>query len=480
MQKIAKNYLYNLIYQVLVLLTPLLMTPYISRALGAEKLGVYDYANSIVTVILTFSLLGIGHYGSREIAYVRDDKKKLTDTFWNILFTQMVLGLLSVVIVIATSFLIDYQTYILLFGIWVLGTIVDCTWIYVGLEDMQHAVLKNIIAKFLFIVATFLFVKTESDLGLYILLNGLSILLANLLAYYNLKDYITRPTIHLGQMKEHLLASVKLFLPLVATQILLSVNKIILGQFTQDIANVSYYGNAEKIIQIPLSLVTVMNTVMMPRIANAFYNQDKEGLKKYLQLSAEFSLFLSFPLMVGIFVVADTFVPWFLGEQFIETALIIKLLCPVILFNTLLGISGNQYFIATNKIKVLFVSNTLVASLAIVLDFLLIPQWGVLGVCLATVLSTGVGLFYQYWCMAKEFTISFMIRPLVRYALQSLAMGGVLVALFPHPSSSVLQTSKQIVLGVIVYFVFSLLTKDPIMVHCYQTLLSRRKRKKEE
>ena len=42
--KIIKNYLYNLSYQILVLLAPLITTPYISITLGASGIGIYGYA----------------------------------------------------------------------------------------------------------------------------------------------------------------------------------------------------------------------------------------------------------------------------------------------------------------------------------------------------------------------------------------------------------------------------------------------------
>ena len=41
---IKLNYLYNLIYQILGMLIPLITTPYVSRILGASQIGEYTYA----------------------------------------------------------------------------------------------------------------------------------------------------------------------------------------------------------------------------------------------------------------------------------------------------------------------------------------------------------------------------------------------------------------------------------------------------
>ena len=51
-KSITKNYLYNLIYQILIIIVPLFTTPYLSRVLGAENIGIYSYTLSIATYFL--------------------------------------------------------------------------------------------------------------------------------------------------------------------------------------------------------------------------------------------------------------------------------------------------------------------------------------------------------------------------------------------------------------------------------------------
>ena len=64
---IKKNYIYNTIYQVLSLITPLITAPYISRVLGSSGVGIYSYTNSIVTYFTLFAALGTASYGQREM-----------------------------------------------------------------------------------------------------------------------------------------------------------------------------------------------------------------------------------------------------------------------------------------------------------------------------------------------------------------------------------------------------------------------------
>ena len=48
--KVIRNYLYNAGYQILLMIAPLVTTPYVSRALGAHASGINTYTNGWVTV----------------------------------------------------------------------------------------------------------------------------------------------------------------------------------------------------------------------------------------------------------------------------------------------------------------------------------------------------------------------------------------------------------------------------------------------
>lgn len=73
---LTKNYIYNLSYQLLTILLPIITTPYISRVLGAENIGIYSYVMSITMYFILFGTLGTTIYGQREIAYVQNNEKK--------------------------------------------------------------------------------------------------------------------------------------------------------------------------------------------------------------------------------------------------------------------------------------------------------------------------------------------------------------------------------------------------------------------
>ena len=75
MKKVIKNYLFNIGYQLLVLILPLITYPYISRTLLPEGFGIYTYTYSIIQYFVLFAGLGVALYGNRQIAYVRENDK---------------------------------------------------------------------------------------------------------------------------------------------------------------------------------------------------------------------------------------------------------------------------------------------------------------------------------------------------------------------------------------------------------------------
>ena len=80
-KSITRNYIYNMVYQVLILILPLVTTPYLSRVLGAEGIGIYSYTYAIVTYFILFGSLGVALYGQTEIAYAQENPEKRKQIF---------------------------------------------------------------------------------------------------------------------------------------------------------------------------------------------------------------------------------------------------------------------------------------------------------------------------------------------------------------------------------------------------------------
>ena len=134
-----KNFIYNIIYQILILIIPLITAPYLSRVVGAEGVGTYSYTYSIVYYFMLLTLLGVNNYGNRSIAKVRDDKKKLSKTFWSIYFFQLVMGIVMLILYLLYIYLFDnqYRLIALIQTLFIVSSILDINWLFFGLEEFK-------------------------------------------------------------------------------------------------------------------------------------------------------------------------------------------------------------------------------------------------------------------------------------------------------------------------------------------------------
>mgnify|MGYP004721543567 CR=1 FL=1 len=461
MGKITKNYLYNLIYQIFIMFVPLITAPYLARVLGPEGTGIYSYIYSVTTVICTFVMLGIYNYGNRQIAYVRDDEQKLSEVFWQIMSARIIIAFLGTIVYFGITMVLGkYRSLFCIYYIYLLAYFIDCTWLYIGVEDMKWAVIKNTVTKIFAVAGIFIFVKNEDDVWIYVLIQAVSVFLSNLLAYTQIKRYAKKPHFDFSNIKSDICGAAMLFLPSVATTIYTQCDKIMIELLTGQTDQVSFYDYSEKIVTIPLTFITVLSTVMMPRIANEFKKGNKDSISSLLNRAARFSMFLAFPMVLGLIAVADKLVPWYLGKDFAPTVYAIVLIAPMIISNTLSGISGNQYFTATNQISILIKSQFTAAIANVIINAILIPHYGFYGAALATLMTSFSCAIIQYIFMLKQIKLPGLFKETIKYLIISLVMLLGIRIITGNMKATPLTNIVQVVIGCVIYIIGCLIMKD--------------------
>ena len=75
-KSIKRNVILNGIQQIVTLVLPFITVPYLTRVIGKDGIGTYSYTSSIIQYFILFGTIGLSLYGTREIAYVRNNKKQ--------------------------------------------------------------------------------------------------------------------------------------------------------------------------------------------------------------------------------------------------------------------------------------------------------------------------------------------------------------------------------------------------------------------
>lgn len=468
--QVIKNYLYNAFYQIFILLVPLITTPYLSRVLGPTGVGINAYTNSIIQYFILFGSIGINLYGNRQIAFVRQNKRRLSQTFYEVFFLRVATIFIAfLAFMLFLSFTNQYQSYYWAQSVSLIAAAFDISWFFMGVENFAVTVLRNFIVKILTLISIFVFVKTPADLMLYILILSLSLLAGNLTLFPSLKKYIDRPDIKKLNLVRHLLPALALFVPQIATQVYLVVNKTMLGAMTS-VQAAGYFDQSDKIIKMVLAIVTATGTVMLPHVANAFANGDHAKTREYLYKSFSFVSVMAFPMFFGIMAVATKFVPLFFTRRFVAVTPLMVIEAVVILLIAWSNAIGTQYLLPTKQTKAYTTSVVLGAVVNIVVNIPLIIFWGAIGATIATVLSEITVTGYQLWSVRKQIVYRKLFSDTGKYLMAGIAMFLVVVVINQKSPNTWIMLGLEVILGIAVYGLLLLILRVKIVKDAIQLL----------
>ncbi|MHC6247776.1 flippase [Lactobacillus delbrueckii] len=475
--RVVKNYLYNVGYQVLAIIVPLITSYYVSRVLSPEGVGANAFTNSIIQYFMLLANIGIGYYGNREIAYVRDNKQKMAATFWEIQIVKTVMTVVAYLsFVVFMAFYSGNKTYMWAQSINLLAVAFDISWLYQGLEDFKRTVLRNTFVKITSMIAIFIFIKSPKDVALYIVVLALSTLLGNLTLWphaVNNYGHVGRG-IKLNPWR-HFVPTVMMFIPQIATQLYVQLNRTMLGLMVNEKA-AGFYQYSDNIVKLILAFVTATGTVMLPHVANAFAQHDMEKVHKMLYKSFDFVSALAYPMMFGIAGVSLTLAPLYYSSKYAPVGPAMLIESIVILMIGWSNVIGTQYLLPVNRVKDFTTSVTVGAVVNIIMNFPLIHLWGLNGAMWSTVLSEISVTAYQLFVVRKALDIRKMFAGSWKYLLSGIMMFVPVFWLNTHMKASWLWMLIEILIGIIIYVMMLLLLKPPV-IHQARSIYDRAKKR---
>lgn len=463
-KSIKRNYIYNTSYQILVLLTPLITTPYVSRILGADGIGTYSFTNSIVTYFTVFASLGTSAYGQREISYLQDDRLKRSKFFWEIEFLSCITVAISLAIYL---FFIQGQNNKIIYLIQAINIItiaVDVTWLLQGMEEFGKIVSRNIVIKLLSIIFIFVFVKTKNDLPIYIFGMSVFILISNSFLWFYLPQFVDKPKWRFLNPLRHFKGTLSLFIPTVTTMIYTVLDKTMIGLFTKSYYENGYYEQAMKITKMALVLVTSLGTVMVPRIGFLFKQKDRKTLNDYMYKAYNFIWFSGIPLCFGLIGISHNLVPWFFGKEYDKVTILLCILSFLILAIGISSVTGVQYLIPTKRQNIFTFSVTVGAVLNLIINLILIPSFYSVGASIASIFAETAVVLVQFFILRKEISIPHVFGISKKYFAAGFIMLALLLFENTKFSPSIIHTCFMIISGMSAYFIMLFVFRDRFFI----------------
>ena len=349
---IVKNYLALLFIQGANFILPLIILPYLVRVLGSEKFGLVMIAQSVALFLTIIVDFGFNISATKEVAYLKNDKEKLSQFFWNIVFVKLILIIITFIILLGMTFFInkfklDPLVYLFSFGL-VLGQAIFPTWFFQGIEKMQVITFVTVGAKLFFTLSIFFVVLSPDDYLFVPIFNGLGFVISGLFGFIFSLQYVKFVSPKLLQIKDIIKNSSSLFFSNLAVSFYTSSNVIILGFFAGDsIAGI--YSSMEKLILAIKSIYAPVYQAIFPNLST----KPNEKIRIFIDKIRIPIGILGAVISIIIFFESKTILNFAFNDALITSySIVFQFLGLISLFSSLNMLYVTLYFPSINKYKI--------------------------------------------------------------------------------------------------------------------------------
>lgn len=339
------NFVYLYLVRIANYLLPLITIPYLVRVIGPSKYGLLAFAQALIQYFAIFTDYGFASSATREISVHNINNQKISKIFSavmviKILFMVISFIVLSLIILSFDKFRTNWLVYIYTFGI-VLGNVLFPIWFFQGMERMKYITYRNIIAKTIFTVSIFIFIRKPSDYIYVPLINSLGFLITGIFSIYSIfRDFDIKfilPT--LEELKYQLKEGWYIFISGVSINLYTATNTFILGLFTTDTI-VGYFAAGERIIKILVDSLVPFFDAVYPYISR-IAKESKEKTVNTLRKISLVSLSIYAVIFLFTFFFAKNIALILLGNKFSESIIIIRIMAPLIIIIPMAYIFAN-------------------------------------------------------------------------------------------------------------------------------------------
>lgn len=450
MAGVKKNIVWQSLYQVLMIIVPLMVSPYVSRVLGPTHIGIYSYYNTIALYFGYFIMLGVANYGNKMIARVGDDKNEVSKTFWNIYGVQFISGIICLIVYVLTQCSGENSVIARIQILLLISSMFDINWLFYGKEKFKFTTIRSVIVKVAMVIAIFVFVKTKQDLWKYTLIMSITMVFNQLLLWIAAKDILCKPKLQLKLLLSNVKPLIIYFIPVISGTMYKYMAKLLLGIFS-NMEQVGYYDNSEKLINIPLGFVTAISLVMLPKMSFLATQKNERLFQKYMNMSFMLSCILTSALMFGLLAVADDVSLFFWGKEFVACGVLIQILAISLPFTAWSSLLKAQYLLPLNKEKVFVCSLVTGAVISIILNLILIPSLASVGAAISTLVAEITVAVYQSFMIRKEMRFGQYFKDNIIFFVMGAIMFVCVYFVSKIELNLILKVAVEVLVGVVVY-----------------------------
>ena len=457
------NMVLNAIKGLLGIVFPLITFPYVSRVLGVDNLGRYNFANSIISYLVLLAGLGISAYAIREGARIRDDKNKMNQFCSEMLCINLYSTALSylvffILLLIVPKF-VDYRSLLLIFSLQIIFRTIGVEWIYSIYEDYAYITIRSIVFQIISLILLFVLVKKEADVNIYAAITVFSAVGSNVLNFVHSRRYCRFSLVKNIDLHRHLKPILILFAMAATVTIYVSSDLTILGFVCND-HTVGIYSVSTKVYTIIKTVLSSVLVVSVPRLSALLGNDNKKKFNETSDDIYKTLITLVLPVISGIIVLKKEIVLILSSQDYLAATSSLSILSIALFFCMGAWFWGQCILVPFKLENTLFKITIISALVNIGLNFVMIPFWSENAAALTTVIAEAISFVWSMKAGRKYVNIQGTIK---HYFKVLAGCGGIIAVGYLVSSLGLIGIEKVVVTipaAVIVYFVIELILKN--------------------
>lgn len=460
------NTLYNIVYRMINIIFPFIISVYASNVLKAEGIGLIATVQNFVSYFTFLAALGIPNYGIKEIAKYKDNPDMAAKSFNELIVLN---AFSTTVCLIAYYFICNLlkRTFIYeLAGISIMFNYFNVDWYYYGREMYKYITIRCLIVRILTLGVLFFTVKTEKDYINYFIVLSLYTGINNLINMFNIMKSAKK--IHVGSinMKVHLKSVVVLFATSVSIELYTLFDTTMISMYC-DSKSVGYYTTANKFVKIIIVFLVAVGGALLPRLVTFYQNKMISECNYLINKVFSILFFLAIPCGIGVYSLADSIIPLLYGESFVESIITVKIFSFLFYFLTFSNLFGTQILLAVGEEKKLLFSTSLGMFSNVFLNLILIPVLMHNGAAAASVISEMIVTFSTGHFAKKYFDIHLNRKFLCSVIISSMVMYACLHIIHVYIDVLWIRAFVMVLCGSIIYLGMNLLMKNEIVMYLF-------------
>lgn len=343
-KSMSKNAIFKAMLNLFNIILPIMVIPLVTRSVGPDLYGYMGYGDSLTAYFLIFASFGIYQYGLREISKVRDDKKKLRQTFTSLcLFTFMTNIIASAVYMIFVAVSYRDKPYMytcIIMGFNLVFNMFYVEWVNEALENYDFIAIKTMIVRIVYSALILLFVRSDKDYLFYLYLVVGFNFINNIISFVYVKKRIKFDFSDL-QFAKHIRPMLYVVI-LSNTGVLYTQLDKIMIKSNSGTTDVGYYYTAQRIMTIINTLMLTVIQVTMPRLSNYLGNESKKEYLSLLKRVIKIYFLFLFPASIGLLCLSKEAIYMFGGAKFLPAVPVMVVFAIYMLSIGVEGVIANQ------------------------------------------------------------------------------------------------------------------------------------------